>query len=105
MYIHYRIEQVKTTKSGDKFLETRAKKFKATVYGPQASPSVRSNMFGNNDPKRLISPQGSYGRRNQEAAKVNGLWNMARYENGVVSSAMTIKNVYFDSFGKIHFNY
>ena len=80
---------------GDKLVKKLAAKLNSTVYAPQGESFSTISMFGKRDASLQNTPTDAA----PHLKKVQGLWTRSQ-PGGSVSS---IKNVYFDSFGRIHY--
>jgi RHS repeat-associated protein len=88
---------------GVEMLKALAKKLHATVYGPQGFGMGSANMF-NSTPGSQAYPVGGHDPNAfSNALKNHGNWTKA-YEFGASQVNQTIKNVYFDAFGRIHYS-
>jgi hypothetical protein len=86
---------------GDLLMEALAKKLHSVVYGPQAWGVAHRGIFTSSDPTGQISNT-PCDRLNANPCSVNGLWRRT-YEYGATTKTETIRNVYFDAFGRIHY--
>jgi hypothetical protein len=90
--------------NGGELLKAVAKKFGAVTYGPQSWCLGDKNIFTNKSPSAQVSTNNENfekSGRYTDALRVNGLWTAASADG---SGIRTIKNVYFDTFGKLHFS-
>ncbi|MDF2382097.1 RHS repeat-associated core domain-containing protein [Nostoc ellipsosporum NOK] len=88
---------------GNVLLSAVAKKFGASVFGPQAWAEGHQNIFNSSNPNGQVSRglsvyerSGRYGN----AIKANGLWSVATPDGSV----NTIRNVFFSPNGKINYS-
>jgi len=88
---------------GVELLEAVAKKLHATVFGPQGLGQVTPNLF------RGAQIQGLPVNDHDPVSYSNALKNQGNFtrvnEYGSSYQVQTVKNVYFDAFGKIHYTY
>lgn len=89
-----------TYNGGDLLLTELAKKFKATTFGAEGPVPGYKDFFNNKNPQKLISDP-TPGKHHTKANAVNGNWTMVPYSNNRVEAPITVRNVYFDTFGKI----
>jgi RHS repeat-associated protein len=96
-----------TYNGGAEMLKALAKKLHAAVYGSQSCSAASYEIFSGGSPSFTTSdwPKNhSNARGNYSNAYSNtGRWTMA-YEFGTTQESKTITNVYFDSFGRIHYS-
>jgi RHS repeat-associated protein len=92
-----------TYNGGVQLLKALAKKLHATVYGPQGFGMAGSDLFKSRPGSQEYPVEDHDPNIYSGALRNHGSWTRV-YEYGASYQAQTIKNVYFDSFGRIHYS-
>ena len=88
---------------GAEMLKALAKKLHATVYGPQGFGMGSANIFSSTPGSQAYPVRDHDPKAFSNALSNHGNWTKA-YEFGASQINQTIKNVYFDAFGRIHYS-
>jgi hypothetical protein len=92
---------------GVEMLEALAKKLHATTFGSQSCSRAAYDLFGGGSPSFTTAnwPQDHSNKPGfySNVYTNTGKWTMA-YEYGTTQISQTITNVFYDSFGRIHYS-